>query len=564
MAQPKPKATSAQPQLHRITDSRWFYRFWEIAPGFITWAVLLSPVYLSVLAPVALAYLIIAFDILWLLKSIRMSTALVRGYRKLQDTSKQDWGEKLAQLHDIPAALAKTETAYAQIAPRADKRGGDIHLNQKKRQLRAEVERLRLLATHEQTILNPDDLFHIVIMPVYNEATEVIEPSIEAILDSNYDLSKVMFVLAYEGRGGEEDAKIARKLQKKYLKSFADFLAVCHPDGLPGELKGKGANLTYAGRATLEYAKNKNINPEKTLVTSIDADNRLHRQYLSRLSYAYCVNPNRLHTSFQPICLFLNNIWDVPAPVRVIAFSNSLWPMIESMRPQRLRNFSSHTQALQTLIDTDFWSVTSPVEDGHQFWRTYFTYDGDHLAEPLFIPVYQDAVLAAKYHRTFLAQYKQLRRWAYGVSDIPYVVKNSVQNKSIPWSNKLVQLGRLWEGHFSWATVPLILTFAAWAPLFLNPAFNHAVLAHQLPVIASRLLTFATAGLFITIWISFLLLPPKPKRYHHIKFLAMLLQWILMPVVGICFGSFASIDAQTRLMLGRYMGFYVTEKAVKK
>ncbi|MBI2798270.1 glycosyltransferase family 2 protein [Candidatus Saccharibacteria bacterium] len=564
MAQAK---TSQKPaELHRVTDSRWFYRLWEIIPGFVSWAVILSPIYLSLIAPVGLAYLIIAFDIMWLLKSVRMSWALIRGYNRLQYITAQDWEANLRQLKDVSAALQKTEAEYAELAPKSNQRVNQVHLNKKKRWLRGEVERLRLLESHEATILNPDDLYQVIILAAYNEPPEIIEPSVNAILNSDYDMSRVIFVMAYEQRGGEAMAKTARELQKKYHKQFADYLAVCHPSDIAGELKGggKGPNITYAGRAVKDYIEKKAIDPEKVLVTTVDADNRLHKRYLSRLSYAYCINPNRLHTSFQPIALFLNNIWDVPAPIRVVAWGNSIWPMIESIRAPRLRNFATHAQSLQTLIDTDFWSVTSPVEDGHQFWRTYFTYDGDHVAEPLFVPVYQDAVLAARYHRTFLAQYKQLRRWAYGVSDVPYMVKNSIQNKQIPWGNKLVQFGRLFEGHFSWATVPVLLTFAAWAPLFLNPSFNQQVLAHQLPVVASRLLTFATAGIFITIWISFLLLPTKPARYHHIKFVSMLLQWILMPVIGIAFGSFAAIDAQTRLMLGRYLGFTVTEKAVKK
>jgi len=250
--------------------------------------------------------------------------------------------------------------------------------------------------------------------------------------------------------------------------------------------------------------------------------------------------------------------------MRVLAVGNSFWVMIESVRKQRLRNFASHAQGLSALIDTDFWSLTSPVEDGHQFYRSYFTFNGDYMVEPLFVPIYQDAVLASNYHRTFIAQFKQLQRWAYGISDFPFVVKNSIKNKNIPLGDKLIQIGRLLEGHLSWSTAPLILTFAAWAPLYLNASFSQNVIAHQLPVIASRILTLATIGLFTTIWISFIMIPKRPSHYPKWKMIFMVLQWVLVPITAIVFGAFAAINAQTRLMLGKYLGFYVTEKAVKK
>jgi hypothetical protein len=212
----------------------------------------------------------------------------------------------------------------------------------------------------------------------------------------------------------------------------------------------------------------------------------------------YASDPNRERKSFQPIPMFYNNIWDAPAAMRVIATGNSFWLLMETMRPHRLRNFAAHSQSLAALIVTDYWSVTTIVEDGHQFWRTYFAYDGDHEVVPIYTPIYQDAVLSTTTWSTFLAQYKQLRRWAWGVSDFQYAVRNSMKNNRITLGNKLVQIGRLFEGHFSWATASIMITTVAWLPLYLNHSFSYETLAHELPIITSHIMQFASIRLMRT------------------------------------------------------------------
>jgi hypothetical protein len=540
-----------------FADSRWFYRLLEIIPGVLAWSILLGPIALSFVFPIAVAYFIIAFDLFWLMKSVRMSFALVLGYRRTRQAESTDWNSRLQQLNNITKSLEEVQDALKK-APRSNL--GRLQI----KYLKAEVERLQLLLEHEQVIVKPKDIYHLIIMPMVNESLEIVEPALKAVIASKFSMKNIIFVLAYEERGGEETKKTAQLLEKKYSNVFYKYFSMEHPDGIKGEIKGKGPNISHAAKVTLKEINRLGLNTDNVVVTTLDCDNIVHPKYLSALTYNYCISPNRLHTSYQPLALYFNNIWDVPAPMRVIAVGNSFWVMIESVRKQRLRNFASHAQGLSALIDTDFWSLTSPVEDGHQFYRSYFTFDGEYLVEPLFIPIYQDAVLASNYHRTFIAQFKQLQRWAYGISDFPFVVKNSIKNKNIPLGDKLIQIGRLLEGHLSWSTAPLILTFAAWAPLYLNASFSQNVIAHQLPVIASRILTLAMIGLFSTIWISFIMIPKRPDHYPRWKMIFMVLQWILVPITAIVFGAFAAINAQTRLMLGKYLGFYVTEKAVKK
>lgn len=553
-----------------FVDSRWFYRVLEIIPGLATWGTIIGVFLLSLYVPIAIAYFIIAFDLLWFLKSIRMSWYQIRAYRYYKTAMHIDWADRLSELNALDEALLKSQKKLKN-APRSSLLSYLSFNKAKIKQYRANralydhVAELQLLNMRAQTIIPPGDIYHAVIIATYNESLDILRPSIEALREVDFDHKKLIVILAYEQRGGEQTERNALTLQKEFNKQFYDFIIVKHPKDLPDELPtGKGPNITYAGKYFQKYVQDHKLDPENIVVTTLDSDHRVDRQYFNYLTYAYTTDANHRHKSFQPIPMFFNNIWDCPAPMRVIATGNSFWTMIEMVRPHRLRNFAAHAQGMATLIDTDFWSVHTIVEDGHQYWRTFFTYDGDHTVEPLFIPIYQDAVLSNNYRKTIIAQFKQLQRWAWGVSDFAFVVKHSLKNNRIPLGKKLVSIGRLFEGHYSWATAPIILTFVAWVPLLVNQDFATLVIAHQLPVIASRILTLAALGIFVTIWVSIILLPPRPPRYKRSRTIFMIIQWVLLPITTLCFGALAAINAQTRLMFGKYLDFRVTDKAVKK
>lgn len=550
-----------------FSDRQWFVRGLEILPGLVSWSFILGPVVLSVFYPVVVAYFIVAFDLYWLGKALRMIVFLVRGYVILQRSRAMDWSERVSWLYDPAPALIKAERRLNDMVRQYPRAARPLHFTassiiqrQRYKSLVRDIDTLRDIQARPAVIMDPRDIYHLVIIATYNEDREITESTVKGVLEAGYNLDRMMLVIAYEGRGGQAVETSSRDLIELYGKGMAYAEAIKHPDGITGELKAKGANISYAARRATEVIEKQGIPAEQVIITTLDADNKPDVQYFNNLSYTFALDPNRQHKSYQPVPMFFNNIWDAPAPMRVIATGNTFFQLMEMMRPHRLRNFTSHAQPLKALIETDFWSVTSPVEDGHQFWRSYFTFNGDYAVVPLYIPIYQDAVLASTYAKTIVAQYKQLNRWAYGVSDFPYVVRHCLQNKQISLGNKVVHTWRLFEGHVSWATATLIVTFVAWLPLFLNQRFSHQELAHQLPIIASRVQTIAMLGLFVMISISIISLPPRPKRYGRHRNIFMVLQWVLLPVTGLIFHSLAAIDAQTRLMLGRPFGFYVTAK----
>lgn len=515
-------------------DRGFRYRFFEALPGALSWTILILPFVLSLISPFLTVFFIIGYLLLWLTKSVGLDIRAYQGFKTIREQKKLPW---LDMLDDV-----RTGVINAKGTPQ-------WHANNLQRIKETPVP------------IKPENIINILIVATYNETTAVLEPTIKSILASKYDMKKVILVLAFEERGGEEKEKQSYELIKEYGDNFMYAVAVKHPKDIPGEVIGKGGNITFAGREIAKYIEKQKIDPMNVIVTTLDSDNRPDHNYLAALSYVYSVCNDPINTSFQPVPMFTNNIWDAPAPMRVIATGNSFWMVVSSMRIHALRNFSAHAQSLQTLIDTDFWSVRTIVEDGHQFWRTYFRYDGNHQVFPIYLPIYQDAVLANGYTRTLKAQFIQLRRWAWGASDVAYVIEEGYfkKNKVNKWSLTF-KLLQLLEGHISWATAPLLLAFSAFIPAFFNPQ-NFS--ANQLPIIVSRVQTIALAGIFVTLFFSLSTLPPRPLHYKRRRTLLMVVQWVYLPFTTILYNALAGLYSQTRLMFGRYIDkFDVTEKAV--
>jgi len=84
---------------------------------------------------------------------------------------------------------------------------------------------------------------------------------------------------------------------------------------------------------------------------------------------------------------------------------------------------------------------------------------------------------------------------------------------------------------------------------------------YNAPFILSWLMALAMIGLFNMAILSTLLLPPKPQEKKNLSFLGMIFQWFLFPITMIAFGSIPVADGITRLMIGRYLSFRVTEKS---
>lgn len=523
-------------------------RILESIPGILSWSILLFPLIFSFIVPEIVAAFYILFALFWLLRALSFSFYLIWNYYIYRHQEAVDWSYIYSSLED-----SRTITFDKNIP-------GSLK---------------QLIRLRENTHLHPQNISemrHVIIIPTYKEPYEVLADTITSIRKSHFQLKHVILVLATEERDHENATNIVRKLEKKFAPLFEHFLHFEHPKNIPGEVPGKGGNISFSCKETVAYLREQGeLTPETTgnyIVTTIDADNRLHEEYLRILTIYFFLTPDRQHFSYQPLPFLCNNLWDVPIFNRLVAISSTFWHLIESGRRDKLRNFSSHAQPLEALIDMNYWSTSTIVEDGHQFWRSYIHFRGKYAVIPIFIPIFQDAVEQERYFPSLVAQYKQLRRWAYGAEDFAYVMKRTWQlRRELPLWKTFFHLLQLLEGHIMWATAPLILTFSSYTPRILNPHFTETIIYYNLSIIMGYLFSISFIGIVVSIWISLVTLPPFPKNiskkrafYLHSS---LIFQWIFLPITTTVFAAMPALETQTRLIFGNKLGFNVTEKIRK-
>jgi hypothetical protein len=505
----------------------------------------------SVFAPIITSDLIITYTLIWVFRTFHFSYNLAKSYHFSLKAQKNNWN-KLIDLIENPSKLKylieKQQFQFDSIILRLKKGPLEPALLEQIEKLKANGE-----------YLAPSELIHCITLVTYKESYEVIKTSVESYVKSNYNLKKVIFMLACEESDRANAEKIGQQIKQEFGHYFMDCLQSFHPSNLPNELKGRAGNATWAAKELKKYLEEHQIPFDRLLLSSFDADTVISPEFLSELTFRYCITSNRIEVGYQPVPFYHNNIWDVPIFNRLVAISCSFWQLSVSLRKDENKSFSSRSMSFQSVLDFGYWDARVVQDDSRQFWTAYFVYQGRHYLENIYSPVYMDAVLSESYVKTIKSQYKQLRRWAWGVSDFPFIVFNILAIPEIPWSKKIYEILHFLESVFFWATGPILLIFAGSIPNILNTQFRDTVLSYNLPVTMSNLLNIAMVGIVICIIITTQIIP-FDRQKSLIKKISLFLQWFLVPVVSVTLSSVPAIDAQTRLMLNNRLDFQVTEK----
>lgn len=528
---------------------RTLERIFEVIPGVSSWFIIIAMFLLSFLKPFISAVIIIAFDLYWLFKLIFMTILLVISYIRLSIENETDWIERI---HNIDYY-----DEYSRSNPSIT-----FNLGFKKIiSMWIHFHQIKFLYKSTNPPVPSKDIFHLVILPIAKETMEIIEPAVSSIAVGQFSSKQILLIMALEDRAEVQIQEDARQVQKKFREKFLDLLIVTHPDGIPGEAAVKGANVTCAAKEAAKYFTENKIPFENVIVSCFDADTVVDPKYFSCLTYNFMVHPDRARASFQPIPVYHNNIWEVPAFARVLDVGSSFFQLIEATNPDTLVTFSSHSMSFKALVDIGYWPVDIISDDSAIFWKAFIHYDGNYSVVPLYITVSMDIAAGPSWRKTLVNVYKQKRRWAWGVENFPIVMRAFLQAHGISFYKRCRHAFRLLEGHIAWATWPFLLGVIGWFPAFFaSREFSSSVLYYSAPRVKFIIFNLASIGFFTTIILSLSLLPKRNLKQTIFKKIGHIFEWLLIPLISIFLSAVPALDAQTRLMFGRYMEFWVTPK----
>ncbi|MDP8924493.1 MAG: glycosyltransferase family 2 protein [Chloroflexota bacterium] len=475
--------------------------------GSLTWALLTSPLWGALLVPSQLVLFLAVFNAYWFYKSASMAIAALVGYRRLKEGQRVDW---LGRVRKIDG-----------------------------------WRRIR----------------HLVVIPTYKEPPEILEVMLDHLAAQDFPRENLDVVLAFEERdlGARERAT---RLVDQFDGEFGHLLVTYHPDR-PGELRGKSSNLAYAVRVAKRVLIDElGRDMRDVVVTICDADSRLHPKFLSALTFQFLTEPARRYRIWQPALLFYSNIWRLPALTRISAGLYSVWQLSRLVARYKLVTQSTYSLSLATAHDAGYWDVDVIPEDSRMFFKVFFElgHEQEVRVDPIFLPVMADAAEGKGFWATIVSHYRQTRRWAWGISDVPYVVRRAAERRAIPFWARLRRATFYVEEHICWPTHWFVLTLGANAVAWFAPATAQDATMAALLGASGWLLSACLPALLIVACLDRCLRPPRPASMTGWSEVGNVVSWLLLPLVGLVLTALPAVDAHTRLLLGKYLHYQVTEK----
>ncbi|MEP7199510.1 MAG: glycosyltransferase family 2 protein, partial [Chloroflexota bacterium] len=435
-------------------------------------ALATMPLWSPLLMPTAAAYILLLYNIYWAAQALYSSLAGLTSYRRMQAWTKVDW------------------RAYYDVLG--------------------------------QTVQQ------VVVLPNYRERIEVMRDTLERLAQSDYPCAQLNVVLAMEAREDDALAK-AEQLRAQFAGRFGHFWITAHPLA-PDETAGKGANLTYAVRYVQRQADELGWDAARVMITTIDADTRLHPQYLAALAVQFWNAPNRTRKFFQGVLLLLNNVWDVHAPIRVFSAFWSFTYLTGVTHYQRMTT-AVYSMSLRLLDDAGYWDPRVVAEDGHIFFRAFFALRGTVDIEPIYLPISLNAVQSRDLWQALRQQYRQMMRWTWTASNLPFIADQWRRHTEIPLARKIKKCLPYFEGLLVLPASWYIITFGVLLLPLINSAAPLQVFGLPLTMLAPLILSPTAVGVVVALGINLKLraqYAPRPRPVSRRYRVAQWAEWLLL------------------------------------
>lgn len=469
--------------------------------GLGTWALVTLPVWGALLAPLVLAWAILLFNTYWFFRSASLAVGAALGYVRLRRSERVDW------------------LARAQSQP--------------------DFERVH----------------HLIVIPTYRESDQVLRATLDRLVAQDFPRDRVEIVLAFEARDPLASAR-ADRLIRAYRSRFGHFWALFHPTR-PGEVAGKSSNLAWAGPRALQLLERRGIAVSNVLVTVCDADSLLHPRYLSALTFSHLSDPGRADHLYQPALLFHANMDRLPPLLRISNCAYSAWSLARLSTGSRLVLQSTYSLPLELCRAVGYWDPDVIPEDSRLCFKVFLLRGAPARVQPIYLPVLADAAEGATTWETMVAQYRQIRRWAWGVSDVTYILAGMLRMVVAGRRPRLAPVVGFIEDHLSWPSHWFLITLGLHLPPLLAPVFAHSPNGAGILALASMVITASLPCMLVAIVVDRLLRgrPGKP-----LEWLYELAGWFLLPVLALAFVALPALDAHTRLLFGRSLNYQPTPK----